>query len=82
VHSALQQCETNAKKDGLTPLLVFSRNHCPTYATLRFEHFLEMQHAASLSLTTYLATDATVFMEEKDNEEDAPSDDEDIIDLT
>jgi hypothetical protein len=37
---ALQQCAANAA--SATPLLVFKRNHSPTYCVLRWEHLLRL----------------------------------------
>lgn len=42
IWQALEQCETNAKKTGLRPLLVFSRNRSPTYAVVRFDEFMAL----------------------------------------
>ena len=38
---ALQQCAANAGASA-TPLLVFKRNHSPTYCVLRWEHLLRL----------------------------------------
>jgi hypothetical protein len=47
VWKAMAQCEANAGKEGLTPLLVFARNRSPAYACLRLEDFLELVEAAA-----------------------------------
>jgi hypothetical protein len=38
----LEQCEYNATKSGLIPLLVFSRNRSKTYAVIEWEQFLHL----------------------------------------
>ena len=42
VWAALKQCEENAK-DGLSPLLVFSRNRDGVYCVVTLEHLLELR---------------------------------------
>jgi hypothetical protein len=43
----LEQCEYNATKNGLVPLLVFSRNRSQTYAVIEWEHFLHLVKRAN-----------------------------------
>ena len=40
IWSALEQTEKNCPEDR-TPVLVFTRNHAPTYAVVPLEHFIE-----------------------------------------
>jgi len=40
IWASLQQAEENA--DGLTPLLIFKRNHSRTYVALEFDDFLNL----------------------------------------
>jgi len=40
IWEAMEQCETNAEKEGLRPLLVFRRNRTPARAVLRWADFL------------------------------------------
>lgn len=40
IWDALKQCESNAEKEKLTPLLVFKRARSETYAVLRWQDFL------------------------------------------
>ena len=42
IWEALDQAETNAKKEGLIPLTVFKRSHSKTYAVLEWETFLKL----------------------------------------
>lgn len=42
IWSALQQCEENADKEKLTPLLIFKRNHSNTYVAMKIEDFLKL----------------------------------------
>jgi hypothetical protein len=43
----LEQCEYNAEKNQLIPLLVFSRNRSKTYAVIEWEHFLHLVKRAN-----------------------------------
>jgi len=43
----LEQCEYNATKNDLIPLLVFSRNRSKTYAVIEWEHFLHLVKRAN-----------------------------------
>ena len=45
VWEALKQAEANAKKEGLHPVLVFSRNRSPAYAVVPLGLFVEMAQA-------------------------------------
>jgi hypothetical protein len=40
IWEALKQCQTNAEKENLIPLLVFKRARSETYAVLRWEDYL------------------------------------------
>ena len=42
IWSALEQCETNAKLEKLTPLLIFKRNRSDIYVTMKFEDFIKL----------------------------------------
>lgn len=42
IWAAIKQCEDNAIKEELIPLLVFKRNHAKTYVTIEAEHFLKL----------------------------------------
>lgn len=42
IWSALQQCEENASKEKLTPLLIFKRNRSHTYVVLKIEDFMKI----------------------------------------
>jgi hypothetical protein len=42
IWKALEQAETNAKAEGLKPLLVFSRNRSQSYAVVPLGVFMEM----------------------------------------
>ncbi|MDH7597519.1 MAG: hypothetical protein QHG98_07280 [Methanothrix sp.] len=42
VWDAMKQCEANAAREGLLPLLVFRRNRETAYAMLRFSDFLRL----------------------------------------
>lgn len=37
-----KQCETNAKEEGLNPMLIYRRNKEPSMVVMRFEDFLEV----------------------------------------
>jgi hypothetical protein len=41
IWQALEQCEKNTE-DGLTPLLIFKRNHSKLYATIEFDALLNI----------------------------------------
>ena len=42
IWAALEQCETNAKLEKLTPLLIFKRNRSDIYVTMKFEDFIKL----------------------------------------
>lgn len=42
IWQALEQCESNAKRTGLRPLLVFSRNRSPVYAVIQWDEFMAL----------------------------------------
>jgi len=44
IWDALEQCEVNATKENLIPLLIFKRNNTPYYITLRWEMWVKIQH--------------------------------------
>ena len=44
IWKALEQCETNAIKEGLKPALVFRRNRTIPWIAIKFEDFIKMQH--------------------------------------
>jgi len=46
VWEALRQCEENAAREGLKPLLVFRRNRSDPYVVLRLADFLAMWRRA------------------------------------
>lgn len=46
VWEALKQAEANAEAEKLNPLLIFTRNRTETYATIRWDHFLELTKIA------------------------------------
>lgn len=49
---AIDQCEKNAKVEGLRPLLVFKRNHSKIYAVLELDDLLEYLSEATLEART------------------------------
>ena len=42
IWKALDQAQTNAKKENLKPLVVFTRNRDQAYVALRLEDFMEL----------------------------------------
>jgi predicted RecB family endonuclease len=42
INAALAQCEINAKKEGLRPLLVFRRNRGKAWAVVEWDEFLRL----------------------------------------
>lgn len=45
IWSALEQCESNAKDEGLEPALFFKRNRTSMYVVLKADRFLELAAA-------------------------------------
>ncbi len=48
VWEAVEQAESNARKSGLNPVLVFSRNRSPAYAVVPLSLFMEMARSFNL----------------------------------
>lgn len=42
IWSWIEQCEYNAEKENLIPLLIFKRNHSKAYAVIDWDLFLKM----------------------------------------
>lgn len=42
IWAALKQCEENACSEKLTPLLIFKRNHTPTYVVIKMDDFIKL----------------------------------------
>jgi hypothetical protein len=42
IWSAIKQCEKNASKEKLTPILTFKRNHTKTYVVMELETFIKL----------------------------------------
>lgn len=47
VWASMKQCETNASKEKLTPLLVIHRNNSKTYALVELDELLRLVKGAS-----------------------------------
>ena len=49
IWAAIDQSRTEAKKNGKTPMVVFTKNHEDTYVAIPIETFLELSSRGRLS---------------------------------
>ena len=49
IWSAIKQCETNANKEKLAPLLIIKRNHTPPYVVMQWDFFLHLLAPGNLT---------------------------------